>query len=64
MADIDVVKKSGSRAWIWILLVIAIALVLWFVMAGTGQQRTGGTIDHGGEPRAAAEPTAALEGLG
>jgi len=32
MAEIDVVKK-GSKAWLWILLVlIVIALVVWFAM--------------------------------
>jgi hypothetical protein len=49
MADIDVVKK-GSYVWLWIILAIVIALVLWYVMAGSGARstRTGLTLDHGG----------------
>jgi hypothetical protein len=34
MADIDVVKK-GSHLWLWIMLAIVIALILWFVLAGS-----------------------------
>jgi len=52
MADIDVVKK-GSRAWIWILLAILVAVFLWFILAGTGTQQTG-SIEQGGRPLDAA----------
>jgi hypothetical protein len=31
MANIDVVKK-GSHLWLWIMLAVVIALVLWFVL--------------------------------
>ena len=34
MADIDVVKK-GSHTWLWVLLAIVIALILWFVLSGS-----------------------------
>jgi hypothetical protein len=49
MADIDVVKK-GSHVWLWIILAIVIALVLWYVMAGSGARsaQTGFRIDQGG----------------
>jgi hypothetical protein len=52
MADIDVVKK-GSRAWIWVLLAILLALFLWFMLAGTGTQQTAST-EQGGRPLYAA----------
>ena len=52
MADIDVVKK-GSRAWLWVLMLIVLALVLWFIMANAGGQRPQGSID-GGQPHHAA----------
>jgi hypothetical protein len=52
MADIDVVKR-GSRAWIWILVAIILAVVLWFMMAGT-EPRVGNRLDIGGQPLAAA----------
>ena len=43
MADIDVVKKeSGSKVWLWILMIAVIAFVLWFLMGGMQQpQQTG-----------------------
>ena len=40
MADIDVVKK-GSRAWVWMLMLIALVLILWFVMTGSNPPQTG-----------------------
>jgi len=51
MADIDVVKK-GSHLWLWIVLAIVIALVLWYVLAGSGarSQQTGLRIDRGARP--------------
>ena len=52
MAEIDVVKK-GSKAWVWILLAIAVLLALWFLMAGNNPPRTAYTIE-GGQPHAAA----------
>jgi hypothetical protein len=49
MADIDVVKK-GSHVWLWIVLAIVIALVLWYVMAGsrTRSATAGFRMDQGG----------------
>jgi Tfp pilus assembly protein PilN len=43
MADIDVVKKdSGSKVWLWILMIAVIAFVVWFLMGGMQQpQQTG-----------------------
>ena len=40
MADIDVVKK-GSRTWIWIVMLLVLALIVWFLMAGTGPDVSG-----------------------
>ena len=60
MADIDVVKR-GSRVWIWILVGIILAVVLWFMMAGT-EPRVGHRLEMGGQPLVAApsiEPTGA-----
>jgi hypothetical protein len=56
MADIDVVKK-GSRAWLWVLIVLAALVLLWFLMAndgGTTVQQTGQRIMEGGQPQLAA----------
>ena len=41
MADIDVVKK-GSHTWMWILLAVVIALILWFVVSGSQERRRPG----------------------
>jgi len=45
MADIDVVKK-GSHTWLWILLAVVIALILWFVLSGSRTAQTGMRFDH------------------
>ena len=59
MADIDVVKK-GSRAWIWVVLALAVILVLWFVFAGNrNTTQTGFNIEGGGQPLHAAVTVAA-----
>lgn len=54
MADIDVVKKE-SRTWLWVLLVLAALLILWFLMsrgdAGTQQI---GQLFEGRQPHHAA----------
>ena len=52
MAEIDVVKK-GSRAWVWVLMIIALALVLWFLFAG-GNSQSGLMQETGGQPHLAA----------
>jgi hypothetical protein len=49
MADIDVVKK-GSHTWLWIMLAIVIALILWFVLSGSrGTPQTGMLFDRTGQ---------------
>jgi len=50
MADIDVVKK-GSNTWLWILLAVVIALVLWFVLSGSHGRtaQTGMRFDRSGQ---------------
>jgi hypothetical protein len=50
MADIDVVKK-GSHLWLWIVLAIVIALILWYVVAGSSARsaQTGMLLDGGGQ---------------
>jgi hypothetical protein len=45
MADIDVVPKSGRSVWLWIVLAIVIALILWAVIAGM----SGGNANRVGE---------------
>jgi hypothetical protein len=50
MADIDVVKK-GSHLWLWIMLAIVIALILWFVLSGSQRPAQSGmrfapTVQH------------------
>jgi len=53
MADIDVVKK-GSNTWLWIVLVLAaVALILWFAVARNHAPQTGFRIDNGVESIAA-----------
>ena len=52
MTDIDVVKK-GSRAWLWVLMFVALALVMWFLFAG-GTTQSGGLIEKGRQPHLAA----------
>jgi hypothetical protein len=32
MADIDIVPKHRSRAWLWMLLAIVALIVLWLLM--------------------------------
>lgn len=35
MADIDIVQKKGSSIWLWvILIVVALALLFWFMSPG------------------------------
>jgi bacteriorhodopsin len=52
MADIDVVKK-GSRAWLWVVMAIVLAIVLWLILANASGPRTQTSID-GGQPHHAA----------
>jgi len=58
MADIDVVKKS-SRAWIWWIVALVVALLLiWMLMmgadTGTTQRPISEAIIDGVQPRIAA----------
>jgi hypothetical protein len=57
MTEIDVVKK-GSRTWLWVLMIIALALVLWFMFAG-GNTRSGSLLEEGRQPHLAAAFAAA-----
>jgi hypothetical protein len=46
MADIDVVKKeSGSKLWLWILLIAVAALIIWFMMSGSQPEQVGALDD-------------------
>ena len=36
MADIDIVPKQRSYAWLWVLLALVILAVLWYAFAGGG----------------------------
>jgi len=38
MADIDIVPKERSYTWLWIVLALVILGVLWYVLAGPGNQ--------------------------
>jgi len=49
MADIDVVPKSKTNVWLWIIAAIVIALIVWAVMArmsGNTASRVGGLLNH------------------
>jgi hypothetical protein len=35
MADIRIQQKKGPPVWIWIVLVVAIAVIAWFVISRT-----------------------------
>jgi hypothetical protein len=61
MAEIDVVKK-GSRAWVWVLLVIALALVLWFIVGMGDTPNTTGQLETA-QPHGAAASLAASPGF-
>jgi hypothetical protein len=44
MADIDVVHKPRSHAWvIWVVIALAVLVLLWFMLGGTGGAGAGGT---------------------
>lgn len=46
MADIDVVKKeSGSKLWLWILLIAVAALIIWFMMSASQPDQVGALDD-------------------
>lgn len=35
MADINVVPKKRTSAWVWIVVAIVVALIVWAVLAGS-----------------------------
>lgn len=52
MTEIDVVKK-GSRTWLCVLMLIARAVMRWFLFAG-GTTQSGSLFEEGGQPHLAA----------
>jgi len=54
MADIDIVPKHSSRAWIWVVLVIAlVVLAFWFMRR---QPARSTTAERAGAPHAMNQP--------
>ena len=35
MADINVVPKKRTSAWVWIVVAIVVALIVWAIMSGS-----------------------------
>lgn len=35
MADINVVPKKRTSVWVWIMVAIVVALIVWAIMSGT-----------------------------
>jgi len=46
MADIDVVPKRRSGLWLWIVLAIVVAVILWMVLANRTAPRTGRNVER------------------
>jgi hypothetical protein len=63
MADIDVVPKSRRNVWLWIILAIVVALIIWAIVAGTNRNAAGrvGMVTHG-TPMAVVAPVPAVTG--
>ncbi len=40
MADIDIVPKHGSRAWLWIVLAIIIIAIVWIALSANHRANT------------------------
>lgn len=60
MAEIPIERKSGSRSWIWIVALLAIALLAWMLLSdddddATRQQQTTGEV--GAAPAALMAPS-------
>jgi hypothetical protein len=36
MADIDVVPKRRTNIWLWIIVALAVIVVLWMMLGGSG----------------------------
>jgi bacteriorhodopsin len=48
MAEIDVVPKSRSNIWLWIIVALIVVAILWVVMSrmsGTSANRVGELLD-------------------
>lgn len=62
MAEIPIEPKSGSRSWIWIVALLAIALVAWMLLSNdddaTRQQQTTGEV--GAAPAALTAPSTGM----
>jgi len=54
MAEIDIVPKQSSRAWVWVILVIALIAVAYWFMNRQPARSTG--LDRVGAPHALNHP--------
>ena len=59
MADIDIVPKRRMGAWVWLLIAVVIAIVLWMVLAGGNRAPDTGMLQAPASQRAAAAFTTA-----
>lgn len=51
MADIDIVPKHRSRAWLWVILAIIVIAIIWFALAsGRSPNRTGSVLAPAAAP--------------
>jgi hypothetical protein len=48
MAEINIQKKTGPGAWVWIIGIIILAIILWLIFhhSGTSTTTTTGALDH------------------
>jgi hypothetical protein len=60
MADIDVVPKGKSHTWLWVLGIIALALILWAVMGMPGRTPQNGQLRQDSLPQIAADRDGAV----
>ncbi len=59
MADIDIVPKRRSYVWLWVVIAIIIALIVWYAIAHGGSASSQGvSLILGSHP--GGQPTAAL----
>lgn len=45
MADIDIVPKHRSYAWLWVVIALVILAVLWFALSGNTRSRATGRLN-------------------